>query len=1078
MISYRQHPTAHPARPQKQSNAQTTMDKIQARLKDAAAVRPQPPAQHSPDLDAARDPTQPGGSIQDRLRALRDAGMADPAMKRAHAHNPKAASMSIASPSSSSAGVGSPYEFVSPASLGPPSPGPSSFSSLSTSTRRTNLASLASPISPTSASSVNTTFSLKSEQETVTSFPSLDEFETAFSKFPTVPTSPPGAPSTAGVNGFGHAPFASPPPPSVLPSSGPRSSRSQSVASTSRLTSAAPSPTPSVEHHPPNLKPSPVPSTSSTASASRVTRPDVPKTTNLSPKQLKAMLDSSLKVLLLDVRTREEFDRKHINAEGDAVACIEPSILLRDLVSSPAIESALIVGPNEEHAVFKNRDKFSSVVIYDESSDSQGLPTSAASRLIRAIYEEDFTRKLKAPPYFLAGGLKAWESEFGAGAVMGTPGKNINVNGHGLGFGHAHSHGAMGAPPEVPRHTKPVVSPATDSHAHRPSLSSKPSFETHPVIPPPPLNDVLKPSITSPTIASPTPTDASAPPLPNGTAVHDAGGLPSQVSQQTGSTSDARSNPPDSPVADTVRRLNRKPTISRPPSAGPMSAYRRALHDIQISPTTSSSPIQYPSPIRAFSPSTALTGGSTSSLLSSGESLVQAPPAASVSTSPLARRRSDYLEQSQMPYAGGQRPIDYPQLQMPNVIRPPPAAAAPLERQDQRPRIAPLAHTLPPKPPLIASDYPVTTWSDLQVATSGLKNLGNTCYMNSTIQCLSATVPFARFFTEGRWKTAVNMMNPLGTKGQLANAFATLLHEMWHGDLPYRSPYQFRKTVCSSATQFANSDQHDSQEFLSALLDGLHEDLNRILTKPTIETNAEREAELELLPPQIASEQEWQIYQMRNDSLIVDYFQGQFRNRVECLTCHKTSTTYNSFMYLSLPIPAGRGVSKVTLNQCLDHFVRDEVIDKENAWNCPNCKCPRRATTRLSLSRLPPVLLIHLKRFSVKGPFTDKLETVVDFPIRGLDLTNYMPPPLPPGTARPARTSQPLRTDDPRMQVPPYKYDLYGVTNHYGTLTGGHYTAFIASRGGWLHCDDSRISEADPQSLTARAYVLFYRRSM
>lgn len=506
-----------------------------------------------------------------------------------------------------------------------------------------------------------------------------------------------------------------------------------------------------------------------------------------------------------------------------------------------------------------------------------------------------------------------------------------------------------------------------------------------------------------------------------------------------------------------------------------MSAYRRtALHDIQLSPTASTStasPIQYPSPVRAFSPP-ALNQSTTSlasSLLSSHDTggLVQAPPAASVSSSPLARRRSDYLEQSQMPYAGAPAPAAAARIDYPQVIRPPP----PVARQDQRP-------LPPPKPPLIQSDYPVMSWSEMQVATSGLKNLGNTCYMNATIQCLSATVPFARFFTDGRWKTAVNMLNPLGTKGQLASAFATLLHEMWHGDLPYRSPYAFRKTVCAFATQFNNSEQHDCQEFLSALLDGLHEDLNRIIAKPTVETTPEREAELETLAVQIASEQEWQVYQMRNDSLIVDYFQGQFRNRVQCLTCHKTSTTYNSFMYLSLPIPAGRGVSKVTLNQCLDHFVREEVIDRENAWNCPNCKCPRRATTQLSLSRLPPVLLIHLKRFSVKGPFTDKLETVVDFPQRGLDLTNYMPPPLPPGTARPTRAGAPLRTDDPRIQVPPYKYDLYAVTNHYGTLTGGHYTALIASRGGWLHCDDSRISEADPQSLTTRAYVLFYRRCM
>ena len=80
--------------------------------------------------------------------------------------------------------------------------------------------------------------------------------------------------------------------------------------------------------------------------------------------------------------------------------------------------------------------------------------------------------------------------------------------------------------------------------------------------------------------------------------------------------------------------------------------------------------------------------------------------------------------------------------------------------------------------------------------------------------------------------------------------------------------------------------QHDSQEFLSFLLDSLHEDLNRILQKPKIEQTPEREAELERLPTQIASEQEWQIYRMRDDSLIVDFFQGQYRNRMECLTCH------------------------------------------------------------------------------------------------------------------------------------------------------------------------------------------------
>lgn len=71
------------------------------------------------------------------------------------------------------------------------------------------------------------------------------------------------------------------------------------------------------------------------------------------------------------------------------------------------------------------------------------------------------------------------------------------------------------------------------------------------------------------------------------------------------------------------------------------------------------------------------------------------------------------------------------------------------------------------------------------------------------------------------------------------------------------------------------------------LLDGLHEDLNRVLKKPVIEMTPEREAELEKLPTQLASEQQWQIYRMRDDSLVVDFFQGQYRSRLECLTCHK-----------------------------------------------------------------------------------------------------------------------------------------------------------------------------------------------
>jgi ubiquitin carboxyl-terminal hydrolase 8 len=97
-----------------------------------------------------------------------------------------------------------------------------------------------------------------------------------------------------------------------------------------------------------------------------------------------------------------------------------------------------------------------------------------------------------------------------------------------------------------------------------------------------------------------------------------------------------------------------------------------------------------------------------------------------------------------------------------------------------------------------------------------------------------------------------------------------------------------QKNIISFSPQFTGTDQHDSQEFLSFVLDGLDEDLNRIKHKPPpVEMTPEREQALETLPTEVASQKEWDIYRMRNDSFIVDLFQGQYRNRLECLTCHK-----------------------------------------------------------------------------------------------------------------------------------------------------------------------------------------------
>ncbi|KAK4281744.1 hypothetical protein QN277_013201 [Acacia crassicarpa] len=180
----------------------------------------------------------------------------------------------------------------------------------------------------------------------------------------------------------------------------------------------------------------------------------------------------------------------------------------------------------------------------------------------------------------------------------------------------------------------------------------------------------------------------------------------------------------------------------------------------------------------------------------------------------------------------------------------------------------------------------------------GLENLGNTCFMNSAIQCLVHTPKLVDYFL-GDYRKEINYENPLGMNGELALAFGDLLRKLWFPGARPVAPRMFKTKLANFAPQFNGCNQHDSQELLAFLLDGLHEDLNRVKRKPYHEVKDE-----DGRPDEEVAEEYWHNHLARNDSIIVDLCQGQFRSTLVCPVCKKVSITFDPFMHLSLPLPS------------------------------------------------------------------------------------------------------------------------------------------------------------------------------
>lgn len=401
---------------------------------------------------------------------------------------------------------------------------------------------------------------------------------------------------------------------------------------------------------------------------------------------------------------------------------------------------------------------------------------------------------------------------------------------------------------------------------------------------------------------------------------------------------------------------------------------------------------------------------------------------------------ADYLENYGRKGSTAQLPTQTSSTRVPEVL-------SPTYRPSSRYSLWEKGKGQTPGPSRASSPGRDTMNSKSTQGLAGLRNLGNTCFMNSILQCLSNTRELRDYCLQRVYTRDLGHSSTGHTA--LMEEFAKLIQAIWTSSTnDVVNPSEFKTQIQRYAPRFMGYNQQDAQEFLRFLLDGLHNEVNRVTARPKASLE-----NLDHLPDDEKGRQMWRRYLEREDSRIGDLFVGQLKSSLTCTDCGYCSTVFDPFWDLSLPI-AKRGYPEVTLTDCMRLFTKEDVLDGDEKPMCCRCRARKRCIKKFSIQRFPKILVLHLKRFFESRIRTSKLTTFVNFPLRDLDLREFA-------------------AENTNHAV----YNLYAVSNHSGTTMGGHYTAYCRSpaSGEWHQFNDSSVTPmSSSQVRTSDAYLLFY----
>lgn len=331
----------------------------------------------------------------------------------------------------------------------------------------------------------------------------------------------------------------------------------------------------------------------------------------------------------------------------------------------------------------------------------------------------------------------------------------------------------------------------------------------------------------------------------------------------------------------------------------------------------------------------------------------------------------------------------------------------------------------------------------------GLQNLGNTCYLNTAVQCLSNSLPLTWYFLSDQYLVDTNKTDENKKEDILIKEWKRLLDGIWESNCTI-APQTFIKTIHDLSKDkqrtFVGYSQNDAQELLQFMIEMMHESLSK---KVTVNISGKPKNSIDYLALDAAKS--WKNYFKDSYSIFVELFYGQFVSQVKCNeeSCRDVSYSYEPFCCCTLPI--FRCSKIVTLKQCFDVFCKTETMEGNNKWYHEKSKSFKKAEKKIMFWKTPNIMIICLKRFENMG---HKNNTPVVYPVDKLDLTHY------------------CVGYDRNKSI----YRLIAVGNHIGSEQFGHYFANCRNQNGkWYKFDDENVTETS-EIVSPHAYLLFYQK--